>query len=130
VSWLLWVPINHATLHHASNVGWVLADDALAAIFVGAVVSTALRMLPLSFFPGGELAAWHKGAWSATFGAALFVMLAVMLNPNSSSVKTGPSNWITAVVLLVLFAAASVSFALYYQRRDRHALRAPHAAGD
>jgi hypothetical protein len=122
VTWLVWVPVSHAATHHASSAPLAFLVDLLSSVFVGSLVSTTLRLLPLSFFPGGAVAKWHRGAWSVVFGVALFGMLAVMLNPNSSSVHTGASNWITAIVLLAFFGAASIAFAAYWQRRDAHNL--------
>ena len=65
------------------------------------------------------MAGWHRGAWSAVFGVAVFGMLAVMFNSNSSRVHSGTSNWVFAIVLLALFGGGSVAFAGYYERRDR-----------
>ena len=55
------------------------------------------------------------------FGIAVFGMLAVMFNPNSSSVRAGTSNWVCALVLLVAFGGGSLAFAGYYERQDRRA---------
>jgi hypothetical protein len=118
-AWLAWVPVDrHAGAAHA-GAGWALLADALGAVFVAALVSSTIRLLPLRFLPGGDVAGWHRGAWSAVFGIAVFGMLAVMFNPNSSSVRAGTSNWVCALVLLVAFGGGSLAFAGYYERRDR-----------
>ena len=124
VAWLAWVPVDtRATGAHAGT-GWVLLADALGAIFVASLVSSTIRLLPLRFLPGGDVAGWHRGAWSAVFGVTVFGMLAVMFNPNSSSVRTGTSNWVCALVLLLAFGGGSVAFAGYWERRDRAAAAA------
>lgn len=121
VAWLAWVPVDiHANAGHA-GAGWALLADALGAVFVAALVSSTIRLLPLRFLPGGDVAGWHRGVWSAVFGVAVFGMLAVMFNPNSSSVRTGTSNWVCALVLLIAFGSGSLAFAGYYERRDRRA---------
>jgi hypothetical protein len=119
VAWLAWVPVNNRAAGAHAGTGWVLLADALGAIFVATLVSSTIRLIPLRFLPGSDVAGWHRGAWSAVFGVAVFGMLAVMFNPNSSSVRTGTSNWVAALVLLVLFGSFSVAFAGYYERRDR-----------
>jgi hypothetical protein len=119
LAWLAWLPVHDA----GSTWPVTLATDILGALFVGALVSTTLTLLPLRFLDGGHIFAWRRAAWSALFLTSTFLMLAVMLNPNSSDVDSGPSNWVLAIVLLVLFGAASAGFALYWQRRDAIAAR-------
>lgn len=121
VAWLLWVPINDTAARHASNLVLSFADDWLGALFVAALVGSALRLMPLRLFPGGDLLRWHRGVWAVVFGLAVFGLLTVMLNPNSSSVQTGTNNWVTCIVLFAAFAAASMAFAGYYHARDAKA---------
>jgi hypothetical protein len=113
VAWLLWLPV------HDSGSTWpvILLTDVLGALFVGSLVSTTLTLFPLRFLDGGHVFAWRRAVWGALFAVATFVMLAVMLNPNSDA-DSGPSSWVLAIVLLVLFGAASVGFAYYWHRRD------------
>jgi hypothetical protein len=119
VAWLFWVPVDSHAAGASAGLGWVLLADALGAIFVASLVSSTIRLLPLRFLPGGDVASWHRGAWSALFGIAVFGMLAVMFNPNSATVHTGTSNWVTALVLLGCFGGGSFAFAGYFERRDR-----------
>ncbi|MBV9291204.1 MAG: exo-alpha-sialidase [Frankiales bacterium] len=123
-AWLVWIPVNHAASHTGASYGVILLDDFVAALFVSALVGGAIQLLPLSFLPGGELAAWHRGAWFATFGVVVFGLLAVMLNPNSRAAHAGNAPLATIILLLVIFGAGSVAFAGYWQERDRRTRRA------
>ncbi|MDX6273410.1 MAG: hypothetical protein QOJ92_620 [Frankiales bacterium] len=118
VAWLVWLPVHDA----GSTWPVILATDVLGALFVAALVSTTLTLLPLRFLDGGHVFEWRRTVWGALFLTAAFVMLAVMLNPHSDKVRSGPSNWVLAIALLVLFGAASAGFAYYWHRRDARAV--------
>jgi hypothetical protein len=124
-AWLLWVPVNHAAAHPGSSLAIVGLDDVLGALFVGGLVGGTISLIPLSFMPGHALAAWHKGAWSATFGITLFGLLAAMLNPRSTNVHPGHAPVVTAILLLGAFGGGSAVFAAYWTRKRARGPRPP-----
>ena len=96
----------------------VLLEGFLAAVFVSGLVGTVINLLPFKFLPGGDVAGWHRGAWVATFAVALFGTVQVMLRPVTGPTHPGDAPVATAIVLFVVFGAASVSFRIFALRRQ------------
>ena len=113
--WFAWVPVQDAAGHGHAGFGLVLVDDFLGSLFVSGLVGSVIGMLPLRFLPGGDLAAWHRGAWAAVFGVAVFGMLQAMLRPVSHS-HVGHAPIVTVVLLLVLFGGGSLLFRQHFAR--------------
>jgi len=82
-------------------------------------VGTVITLFPLRFLPGHKLQAWHKGAWTLTFGVSLFVLVQVLLRPHSTS--SGPSHapLVTTVLLFVAFGVGSLAFREHFARKRR-----------
>jgi hypothetical protein len=119
VAWLAWAAITNDATKPGSFFGTVLVDDFLASLFVSSLVGTVISLFPLRFLPGSKLQAWHKGAWAATFGISLFVLVQVLLRPHSTS--SGPSHapLVTTVLLFLLFGAGSLVFREHFARKRR-----------
>ena len=128
VVWFAWVPVQGSVSHGHAGFGLVLLDDFLGSLFVSGLVGSVIGMLPLRFLPGGDLAAWHRGAWAAVFGVALFGMLQAMLRPVSHS-HVGHAPIVTVIILLVLFGGGSLVFRQHFARREREKKAAEQAAG-
>jgi hypothetical protein len=117
IAWLLWIPVHTAATGQSAAVLLVLVTDFLGALFAGGLVGSVLSLLPFRFLPGGALLAWHKGAWAALFGVALFGVIEIMLRPENGHKSTAPLA--TTIALFAVAGALSIGFALYFSRRKR-----------
>ena len=81
--------MNHLAGLHPGNVPIALVDDVLGSIFVGGLVGTVIGLMPLEFMPGGALLKWRKDVWAVVFFVALFLLVAVELNPDSGPTHHG-----------------------------------------
>ncbi len=127
IAWFVWVPVNHAALHHPGVFPLVIVDDLLASLFVGGLVGSVINLIPVRFMPGHTLASWHRGAWMAVFGVAAFGMTEIVLFPSRHN-HAGHAPIITIIVLFVLFGGGSLWFRDYFARRDKR-LELAKAAG-
>ncbi len=127
IAWFLWVPVNHAAVHPHAAFPIVVLDDLLGSLFVGGLVGTVIGMFPLRFMPGHKLISWHRGAWAAVFGVAVFGLMQAMLRPSTGLGHPGHAPLVTAIVLFVVFGGASVVFAAYFNRRKRRIAVTPPA---
>jgi hypothetical protein len=117
-AWFAWVPVYGAAARPGASLVVVLLADFLAAVFVSGLVGTVINLLPFKFLPGGDLAGWHRGVWVATFAVALFGTVQVMLRPVTGPTHPGDAPVATAIVLFVVFGAASVGFRIFAVRRQ------------
>jgi hypothetical protein len=124
VAWFVWVPVNHAALHHPGVFPLVILDDLLASLFVGGLVGSVINLIPVRFMPGHTLASWHRGAWTAVFGVAAFGMTEIVLFPSRHN-HAGHAPIITIIVLFVVFGGGSLVFREYFSRRERRLELAP-----
>jgi hypothetical protein len=118
IAWFVWVPVNHAALHHPGVFPLVILDDLLASLFVGGLVGSVINLIPVRFMPGHTLASWHRGAWMAVFGVAAFGMTEIVIFPTRHN-HAGHAPIITIIVLFVLFGGGSLVFREYFSRRER-----------
>jgi hypothetical protein len=118
-AWVLWAVLTDEATKAGNFFGMVLVEDFLASLFVANLVSTVISLFPVRFLPGHQLQQWHKGAWAATFGVTLFVLVQVLLRPHSSS--NGPSHapLVTTIVLFGAFGLGSVLFHQHFARKDK-----------
>jgi hypothetical protein len=127
IAWFVWVPVNHAALHHPGVFPLVILDDLLASLFVGGLVGSVINLIPVRFMPGHTLASWHRGAWMAVFGIAAFGMTEIVLFPSRHN-HAGHAPIITIIVLFVVFGGGSLWFREYFSRRERRLELAKGAA--
>jgi hypothetical protein len=118
IAWFVWVPVNHAALHHPGVFPLVILDDLLASLFVGGLVGSVINLIPVRFMPGHTLASWHRGVWMAVFGVAAFGMTEIVLFPSRHN-HAGHAPIITIIVLFVVFGGGSLVFREYFSRRER-----------
>ena len=109
-AWLLWVPVHSAASAAGASFLLALVEDFLAALFVSGLVGLVIGLVPLRWLPGHTLAAWHRGAWTATFGVAALAFLQIILRPESAPAHAATVPLVTTIVLFALFGAASVAF--------------------
>jgi hypothetical protein len=118
VAWFLWVPVNHAAMHHTGVFPLVILDDLLASLFVGGLVGSVINLIPVRFMPGHALASWHRGVWMAVFGVAAFGMTEIVVFPSRHN-HAGHAPLVTILVLFVVFGGGSLAFREYFSRRDK-----------
>lgn len=114
--WLLWLPVNSWATAHPTVFPLALLDDFLASMFAAALVGNVVAMLPLTHFPGRAVTRWHRGAWGAIFGIALFALLLVLVHPNGGN-HPGAVAWMTAGVLFIGFGGGSLVFKWFMDKR-------------
>ncbi len=127
LAWFLWVPVNHAALHHPGVFPLVILDDLLASLFVGGLVGSVINLIPVRFMPGHALANWHRGAWMAVFGVAAFGMTEIVVFPSRHN-HAGHAPLMTIIGLFVVFGGGSLAFREYFSRRDKRLELAAAAA--
>jgi hypothetical protein len=127
-AWFSWYGINHFGSHPGAFFGTVLAEDFLASLFVSGLVSTVISLLPLRFLPGHKLQSWHRGAWLATFGISLFVLVQVLLRPRPGSSGHSHVPIVTTLLLFVVFGIGSVLFNRHFSKKHKRAEQAKIAA--
>ncbi|MDQ1396607.1 MAG: hypothetical protein QOG64_1866, partial [Acidimicrobiaceae bacterium] len=120
-AWLVWLPVSNRAARPGAGFLLLVAETALAAIFVGGLQSLVISLLPLRFMEGARLVAWSRAAWAALFGLSLFVFIHVLLRPGSGFVSHASGSTLMVVALLVAFALGSISFWAYFRFRPaRH----------
>jgi hypothetical protein len=117
LAWFAWIPMNHLAGLHPGNVPIALVDDVLGSIFVGGLVGTVIGLMPLEFMPGGALLKWRKDVWAIVFFVALFLLVAVELNPDSGPTHHGGAPVVTAIVLFVGFGGSTWLMRRYFIKR-------------
>ena len=117
LAWFAWIPMNHLAGLHPGNVPIALVDDVLGSIFVGGLVGTVIGLMPLEFMPGGALLKWRKDVWAVVFFVALFLLVAVELNPDSGPTHHGGAPVVTAIVLFVGFGGSTWLMRRYFIKR-------------
>ncbi|MBV8085062.1 MAG: DUF642 domain-containing protein [Chloroflexi bacterium] len=118
LAWLLWTAVNGAAV--APGAAWplVVLDDFLGAVFVGGLIGSTIGMVPLRFLPGGMVAGWHRGVWTAVAALVTFAFVAILLLPGRGG-HPGHAAIATVIALFLVFGAGSVVFALYFARKKR-----------
>jgi hypothetical protein len=117
VAWLAWKPVGTAAAQPNAFFGLVVLDDFLASLTVGGIVGTAIGLLPLRFLPGAAIREWSFGAWAATFGLAMILLINIVVRSPLAPVSHS-ALWVV-VALFVVFATISVGFREYFARRWR-----------
>jgi hypothetical protein len=116
-AWLAWKPVADAAVRPGAFFGLIVLDDFLASLTVGGIVGTAIGLLPLQFLPGAVIREWKLGAWAATFGVAMILLISIVVRSPLAPVSHS-ALWVI-VALFVLFAGVSVGFREYFARRWR-----------
>ncbi|MFZ0664453.1 MAG: FGLLP motif-containing membrane protein, partial [Acidimicrobiales bacterium] len=117
ISWLIWVPVDHAAMHSGASFILVILDEMLATVFVAGITGLVISLLPLRFMPGHDLYNWHRGAWVATFCICAFLLIEVLMRPAAGTSHSGHVAWVTAGFLFVIFGVGSFAFREFF---DRH----------
>ena len=88
---------------------------AVSGVFVGAVNSLTIGMIPLEFLPGKILRRHNRVTWAVTWALGGFLFVLVLLRPGLVSGET--KSIVGTCALAALFGAVSVLFWAYHRRR-------------
>jgi hypothetical protein len=124
-AWFAWIPVEHAASEEGASSLTLILDSALAITFVSALESVAFGLIPMKFLDGNDLFTWHKGLWTAMWGAALVWFSVVILHPALSTY--GELTGTGAVWFVLLFSTLMVialSTWAYFKLRDARLARA------
>ena len=122
VAFLAWVGL--AFLRSGAAAAGDLTTTALQAASVTVVVAglenAVFAMLPLRFLPGAAVYAWHRKVWIVLIGLGIFGFAHVLLNPSAGYLAdTTRTSFLTLILLLVGFGAASVLFWAWFRFRPK-----------
>jgi hypothetical protein len=124
-AWFLRIPFQPGTGLIGGDVG-AIANQLLAGIFIGAVESSAIGLMPLRFLSGHTLFSWSRRRWALLWGLGLVLFAHVILYP-VSSLEPRPSAtglW-TVLASVAIYGGGAVGFwAFWRNRAERHAARA------
>jgi hypothetical protein len=116
-AWLLWNVIEGTTAGRSSpGFGVSFLEDFLTSVFVTGLVGVVFGLVPLRFLPGAKLVGWHWAPWALAFCGSLFVLLEVLVRPQTSHWYRSPPFW-TTLGLFVSFGVASLLFWAYFRAR-------------
>ena len=123
-AWILRIPFQPGTGLVGGDVGSV-ANQVLANVFIGAVESSAIGLIPLQFLSGSTLFGWNRVRWALLWGLGLLLFAHVILYPVSSLVPTPSATGLWTVLLTVcVYGGIALGFWWYFHRRSvRHARR-------
>jgi hypothetical protein len=88
-----------------------------------------IGLMPLEFMPGGALLKWRKDVWAVVFFVALFLLVAVELNPDSGPTHHGGAPVVTAIVLFAGFGGSTWLMRRYFIKRAAAKGMRPALAG-
>ncbi len=126
-AWAAWDGLVRTSSVPGAFSGAVLATDFLAALFVSSVVGTVVSLVPLRPLAGYELKSWDARVWTAVFGAAVFLLVQLVLRPLSGPGARSDLPVLATLGLLLVPCAGSLL--LRYQRlRPPHLVRRPAGA--
>ena len=98
----------------------VLLEAAMVTTVVAGLENGVFAMLPLRFMPGAAVYAWDRRVWVALLALGLFGFAHVLLNPAEGAgylADTTRTSFFTLILLLGVFAIASVLFWAYFRFR-------------
>lgn len=118
-AWFAWSLVNAIVGRSPGAWPLVLADDFLASVFVGGLVSNVIGLLPLGSLQGGKLIAWRRGVWVAIFAVAVFGLVQILIHPEQGAVHPSQAPLVTAILLFVGFGGGSIAFNRYFVWKGR-----------
>jgi hypothetical protein len=111
VAWVLFVPVSHAANHLHPNVGVLVVDAFLAAVFIGGIEGALFSLVPLRFLPGHHVSRWSWTAWAVLAFATAFLFVDVLLRPQGGYLgRSSTASGLVTYGLFTLFGVASVAF--------------------
>ncbi len=97
----------------------------VSGVFVGAVNSLTIGMIPLEFLPGKILRRHNRVTWIVTWALGGFLFVLVLLRPGLVSGET--RSIVGTCAIAALFGAASLIFWAYHRRRTQRRPVSPGA---
>jgi hypothetical protein len=113
-AWMLWTLVGPWAKHNDTSFLPLFVGHVCASAFLGGFEGLFINFLPLRFLDGPRLKAWNRHAWVAVEGAALFLLVLVLSNPDPAKIdQAAKSHPIPVAPGLVFFAFALGSFAFW-----------------
>ncbi len=122
VAFLAWVALAflRSGAAAAGDLTTTVLQAASVTIVVAGLENAVFAMLPLRFLPGAAVYAWHRKVWILLIGAGIFGFAHVLMNPSAGYLAdTTRTSFLTLIVLLVGFGAASVCFWGWFRFRPK-----------
>jgi hypothetical protein len=117
LAWLAWIPVKAAVETQPDQIGLLVMDTTLAALFAAGVAGNMFGLLPLKFLGGGSLLQWNRLVWALLFGFGVFTFLQTLIEHLGDGVPR--SSIFTAAALFVGFGFVSVVFWSYFRIKNR-----------
>ena len=114
-AWFAWLPVATAAEAPNPTFGVLVADAALASIFIAGVEILAFSLLPMRFLDGTKLKAYNRFLWILLMSVGMFMFVHVIMHPAAGFVATGSMALVLA--LLLGFLALSIAFWAYFRFR-------------
>ena len=123
-AWLLRIPFQPGSGIIGGDVGSI-ANQVTANVFIGAVESSAIGLIPLQFLSGATLFAWSRRRWALLWGLGLLLFAHVILYPVSSlEPNPSPTGLWTVLASVCVYGGIAIGFWWFFHRRSvRHARR-------
>ncbi|HYM84601.1 MAG TPA: FGLLP motif-containing membrane protein [Candidatus Dormibacteraeota bacterium] len=116
-AWFLRIPFQPGTGVVGGDAGAV-ANQLLAGVFISAVESSAIGLVPLRFLSGATLFSWSRVRWGVLWALGLMLFAHVILYPVSSLEPTPSAMGLWTVLLSVaLYGGAAIAFWWFFRRR-------------
>ncbi len=121
LAWVAWMPIDAAAEEPGPGFATLVADSALAGIFVSGLEGLVVGLVPLRFLDGERVVAWNRLAWGGVYFLIVFGFLQVLLHPTEAGyAATAERDSLgVGVFLLVAFGLLSVTFWAWFRFRSR-----------
>ena len=122
-AWFAWIPVEHAAKEPGASSLTLIADAALAIIFVTGLESVVFGLIPLRFLDGHDLFAWQKALWLALWGLGVYWFAVIILHPaltTYNEVSSAGAFWFGLLFgSLMLVALSTWAFFAIRERRER-----------
>jgi Tol biopolymer transport system component len=126
VAWGARMPLVDSVAKENPNLGVLVLDALLAAVFVAGIEGVVFGMIPLRFLAGEKLFSWNRVVWGLLFAAGAFLFLHVLLDPESEYLAD--PNAVPTTTIFIFFAAFGlISVALWAYFRFRKGQAAMNA---
>ena len=129
VAWFVRVPFQAGG--SVTGDGAEVVDKLLGRMFVTAVETCAIGLIPLRYLEGEELFSWNRARWAVLWALSLLLFAHVILYP-VSSFEPNPSAtglW-TIALTVVIYSVLALSFWGFFHRREtRRRRRSKPVAG-
>jgi hypothetical protein len=100
---------------------WLAAvpEGIAVGVFVGAISSLFVQMIPMRFMDGHKVWTWNKFAWALLAGISAVLLWHILLNTERSEFDAiGESTATVAIILMVICFGLSLAVWLFFRLRN------------